>query len=144
MVGINIIDIALKILNHGGLMKEINKTNIVLICNNLNPSSPMEFRPISLRNIVYKQISKLMMNRFKCVMSHLISRSQSSFLAGRSICDIIIVVYEVSPPMLVKTTESIDFVGVKVDMSKVYDRVEWLFIKRILSMCVFDFLQLVY
>ena len=45
------------------------------------------FRPISLCNVTYKIISKIMVNKLKLLMAKLISQYQNAFIQGRNIFD---------------------------------------------------------
>ncbi|XP_071920779.1 uncharacterized protein [Coffea arabica] len=64
----------------GNLLKSINETIIFLIPKVDNPVMLTNFRPISLSNVLYKTISKLLANRLKKVLKHCISPSQSAFV----------------------------------------------------------------
>jgi hypothetical protein len=57
--------------NH--LLKERNHTFIGLIPKRLGPFSINHFRPISVCNIIYKIISKILANRFKVLLHPFIS-----------------------------------------------------------------------
>ena len=71
--------------NH--LLKEQNKTFIALIPKQLGASSVHQFRSISLCNIIYKIISKILANRFKNLLHLLISPYQSAFMPSKNIQD---------------------------------------------------------
>lgn len=55
------------------MLKEINHSFIALIPNGNNAASVKQFRPITLCNVLYKIITKLLTNRLKQVLNKLIS-----------------------------------------------------------------------
>lgn len=75
----------LHILNDGGSVRGLNSTNIALIPKVKRPVSAADFRPISLCNISYKIVAKILANRLKVVLNSIISESQSAFVPGRLI-----------------------------------------------------------
>jgi hypothetical protein len=69
------------------LLREQNHTFITLVPKKLGPSMVHHFHPISLCNIIYKIISKLLANRLKPLLSKFISPFQTAFVSGRHIQD---------------------------------------------------------
>jgi hypothetical protein len=63
----------LSTLNSGVLPSFLNRTNIALISKIKNSVSVIDFRPISLCNVMYKMISKILANRLKRILPHIIS-----------------------------------------------------------------------
>lgn len=63
----------LHFLNGGEFDRAINSTHIVLIPKVSSPSRVTEFRPISLCNVLYKIIAKVLANRLKKVLPLVIS-----------------------------------------------------------------------
>ena len=93
-IGTDVIRYCLSILNEGVSMTNINKTHIVLIPKIKDPRIITQYRPISLCNVIYKLVSKVLVNRLKIVLSKCISGSQSAFVPGRLIIDNVLVAYE--------------------------------------------------
>lgn len=69
----------------GKLDDQLKSMNIALIPKKPNPVLMMDLCPISLCNVVYKIISKVLANTFKKVIDSIISDSQSAFIPGRLI-----------------------------------------------------------
>lgn len=115
-----------------------NETFIVLIPKNSNPSKIKDLRPISLCNMVYKLIAKVIMNRLKVILPDIISPNQSAFVPGRLISDNILLAYELTHFLQRKRSGTSGYAAVKLDMSKAYDRVEWPFLKGMMEKLGFD------
>ena len=115
------------------MLPDLNHTNIVLIPKVKNPEKMSEFRPISLCNVIYKVISKVLANRLKQVLLDIISPTQSAFVPGRLITDNIIVAYEVLHSMYARKKGKTGALALKLDVSKAYDQVEWLFLQGIMQ-----------
>lgn len=133
IIGPEVTSTILDILNNGIDFADINKTNLVLIPKKKSPSSPLDSRPISLCNVVYNILSKVLVNRLKYVMPSLVSDTQKAFVHDRSIFDNILVAHEVARSMKRKRSGHVGFVGVKLDMSKAYDCIEWVYVTSMLA-----------
>ncbi|XP_059451003.1 uncharacterized protein LOC132181787 [Corylus avellana] len=132
LLGPEVCNAVLFSLNSGVMNKELNSTYITLIPKSNNPLSVSDYRPISLCNVLYKLISKVLANRLKEVLPAIISPYQSAFIPGRLITDNILAAYETLHTMQSRMYGKNGFMAVKLDMSKAYDRVEWVFLEAVM------------
>lgn len=79
-------------MNEGSMDPNLNSTYIALIPKICNLFYVTEFRPISLCNVIYKLVSKVLVNRLKPYMDLIISSPQSAFIPDMIITDNIIVI----------------------------------------------------
>ena len=131
IVGLHVTDAVLDCLNSGRLLKSVNFTNIVLIPKIKALVNMSHFRPISLCNVLYKIISKVLVNRMKNILPAVISDCQSAFVPGRMISDNIIISFEMLHYLKNKRGGKVGQMVAKLDMSKTYDRVEWDYLRAI-------------
>ncbi|KAG7572302.1 Endonuclease/exonuclease/phosphatase superfamily [Arabidopsis suecica] len=131
--------------NTGILEEDMNKTNICLIPKKLKAEKMVDFRPISLCNIVYKVIGKLLASRLKKILPSLISESQEAFVQGRLISDNILIAHELLHALSSSNKCSEEFIAIKTDISKAYDRVEWPFLEKAMQSLGFadEWIQLI-
>lgn len=92
-----------------------------------------DFLPIGLCNVTYKIVTKDMAIRMKEVLNDVISESQSSFIPGRPVSDNIIVGHECLHTLGGYKSGREGFAALKLDMSKAYDRVERVFLEKIME-----------
>ncbi|XP_020672498.1 uncharacterized protein LOC110092330 [Dendrobium catenatum] len=103
----------------GDMPKGAKATAITLIPKGSHASSISDFRPISLCNVFYKIMAKLIANRLKPILPLIIHDSQASFIANRQSMDNIILSNE-----LLKVFKGPQkFFCAKLDIKKAFDSV---------------------
>jgi hypothetical protein len=131
-IGAKVRGAILEFLNGGTLNPTINETFIALIRKTAKATNVVDFRPISLCNVVYKLMAKVLTNRMKLVLPSIISQHQSAFVPGRLITDNILIAFKALHTMNSRMSGKKGFMAVKVDMWKAYDRVEWPFLEAMM------------
>ncbi|KAJ9566332.1 LOW QUALITY PROTEIN: hypothetical protein OSB04_002298 [Centaurea solstitialis] len=119
----------------GHLAKELNHTLICLLPKSPNASTVADYRPIACCSVLYKCISKILVERMKPYLGSLVNRAESAFIPGRRIIDNILMAHELvvgyhlnmGPPRC----------AFKIDLRKAYDMVDWDFLLNILIGCGF-------
>jgi hypothetical protein len=91
-----------------------------------------QFRPISLCNISYKIISKILANRLKSTLHKIISLLQSAFVPKRRIQDNSIIAHELLHSFNLKRGKC-GLMFLKMDMEKAFDKMEWKLILSIMQ-----------
>ncbi|KAL0455531.1 UNVERIFIED_CONTAM: hypothetical protein Slati_0892300 [Sesamum latifolium] len=122
IVGEEVTRAILDFFNNGKLLRQVNATLLVLIPKVQALTHVTDFGPISCCNVLYKVITKIIVQRLSSVLDRLISPSQNAFVPGRSIGDNILLAQELFtgynqqhlPPRC----------ALKVDLHKAYDTVE--------------------
>lgn len=123
----------MSVLNGGNIPDGWNDTTVVLIPKVTDPQRLKDLRPISLYNVLYKIISKVLANRLKVFLNDIISPNQSAFVPGRLITDNVLVAYEMTHYLQNRRRGVDGYLALKLDMSKAYDRVEWDFLEAMLT-----------
>ncbi|KAA3485034.1 reverse transcriptase [Gossypium australe] len=76
-------------------------------------------------SVICKIVAKVLVNRMKGVMDSCIDKSQSVFVPSRLIYDNVLLAYEILHTFRQKLVGNKGFLALKLDMSKAYNRVEW-------------------
>ena len=114
----------------GHLPSLYGQTKLVLLPKVPNLDKPTDFRPISNCNVIYKCITKLLCNRLKEVLSHIINTGQGAFVKGRELLFNVMLCQDIMRGYHKKYTPLNCII--KVDLHKAFDSVNWNFIKEIL------------
>nr|XP_016450378.1 PREDICTED: uncharacterized protein LOC107775192 [Nicotiana tabacum] len=113
------------------LPKSVTHTNLVLLPKKKEVMTFADMRPISLRNFVNKIFSKVIHERLVEFLPNLISQEQAGFVKGRSIVENVLLTQEIITDIRLRTKAGPNVV-IKLDMTKAYDRLSWLFLTKML------------
>jgi hypothetical protein len=119
----------------GKVIGAINSTFLTLIPKSDIPTTFGDFRPISLCNLCYKLISKIIATRIKPFLSRILSIEQLGFLKGRQILDAIDTAQECLHNIKAKKSKAIIL---KLDLKKAFDCIDWDFIRLVLVQTGFN------
>eukprot|EP00253_Pinus_taeda_P017644 PITA_17644 len=97
--------------------------------------TPDRFRPIALYNVVYKIISKVVANGLKHLLPNLVLVEQSGYVEGRQILNNIIQAHEVVHSLTINRKAGMIM---QLDIDKAYDKLNWTYIRKVLSAFGFD------
>jgi len=95
-----------------------------------------QFRPISLCDVIYKLITKVLVNRLQPFLDSLIGPLQCSFVPGRGTSDNALIAQKIMHFMHSSKSKQ-GSLAAKIDLEKAYDRVEWDFLQA--TLMEFDF-----
>lgn len=114
----------------GIMPKEVNSSLIILIPKSQNSTSFNHFKPISLCNVAYKIISKILVAKLKPLLHNLISPHQSAFLQGRWIIENQVIVQEMMHNLKTRKVKT-GLMAIKLDLQEAYNRVNWDFLRTV-------------
>jgi hypothetical protein len=129
LVGDDLLGMVEESRQNGEVIKSLNSTFIVLIPKANNPASFGDYRPISLCNLCYKIIAKLLANRLRSILSKGLAEEQLGFLHGRQILDAVGTTQECLHNIKSKNHKALIL---KLDLRKAYDLINWEFLRMIL------------
>ncbi|XP_042952150.1 uncharacterized protein LOC122289238 [Carya illinoinensis] len=138
ITGKEVSSFVLNILNNAGSLEGVNDTYIIMIPKIKNPTKVSDYKLISLCNVIYKVVAKVLSNLLKIMLPDIISVNQSAFVPCRAITDNIMVAYETLHSMSTRIQGRPAYIALKLNMSKAYDRVEWDFLSAVMCKMGFD------
>ena len=124
--------VVISILNGHDIPPKLNQTLVTLIPKRPKPNKISNFHPISLRNVIYKSITKVISNKLKPLLPSIISDTQGAFVQVRLIADNILTAFEVLHAMRVNRATK-GWMAPKLDVSKAFDHVKLSFLSNIMS-----------
>eukprot|EP00253_Pinus_taeda_P035564 PITA_35564 len=136
LIGSEITDVIEESRLKGEVYRPFNATFTALIPKKDDPGNFEDFRPISLCNCIYKIIAKVIAIQIFPFLSKNISMEQFRFLDGRQIHEAIGVAQEVIHSVRQKKKKG---AVLKIDLSKAYDRVNWLYLRMMLTHLGFNY-----
>lgn len=108
-------------LNGGEIPEGICDILIILLSKTAALEQISQFRLISLCNVTFKIITKILVNRMKLVLPKLVSPMQSNFILGRQLNGNVVVLQEIIHSMR-NHSGWIGWMVLKIDLEKAYDR----------------------
>eukprot|EP00253_Pinus_taeda_P010854 PITA_10854 len=108
----------------------IKSSHLALIPKDPNPQSFDRFRPISLCNVSYKIITKILANRLKNILPSIISENQGGFVPRRHITNNVILIQEAIHSSISRNERGMI---IKLDMANAFDRVNHSFLQEVLK-----------
>lgn len=121
-----------RILTKGELPEGLAEALVVLISKMDKPSYISQFCPISLCNVLFKLITKTIVNRLKQIMTNIVSPNQCSFVPVCHITDNVIVCQELVHLVRNKHGRK-GSMNIKVDLKKAHYRLKKGFILETLN-----------
>lgn len=108
----------------------VNNTSIVMIPKLAHSVDFKDFCPINLCNVIYKIVSKCLVNRLRPLLSELISENESAFISGRVIFDNASIAFECMHFIDSVRNKYTLFCAYTLDLSKAYDCIDLVFLEK--------------
>jgi hypothetical protein len=116
----------------GKMLAKVNDTSTVLILKTEKPELLKDYGPISLCNVIYKIVSKCLVNRLRPLLVEVITPTQSAFIPGWMITDNALIAFEFLHAIQSGNYRNKRFGAFKIDLTKAYGRVDWTYLKGVL------------
>ena len=117
---------------HKGVLdvRRLNYGVITLVPKVQNANTIKQYRPICLLNVDYKDITKVLTNRFSPLAHKVIGDNQTGFMKGRNILEGVVILHEVVHELKSSRKKGIIL---KIDFEKAYDKVRWAFLEEVMT-----------
>ena len=132
VVGRSVMEEVKKVFLLKKVSKFLNSTLISLIPKIPSLETLSNYYPISLCNMVYKIVLKVIVARLRPLLDQVISPLQTAFISGRRGTDNAILVQELIH-FVSRKKGKVGYMAIKIDLEKAYDKLEWSFIKEMLT-----------
>lgn len=130
IIGEGVTNAILQVFRIGKLLKQINSIMITLIPKVAEPQLASQSRPISCYNVLYKCISKMICQRLRKALTHVISNNHAAFVEGRSLVHNILICYDLMRQYNRQTSPRC---LMKINLKKAYDMISLDFIHEALK-----------
>ena len=127
IVGDQLVAAVQSFFREGWLLRELNHTYITLILKVQGAYNFNQFKPISLCNVCYKVILKIIVFRLRPLLNKMIDTTQVTFIPDRNIAKNMILAQEIVHNFRTMRKKK-GCIGLKIDFQKAYDRMEWSFL----------------
>ena len=122
LIAADLTEMLLESLDRGVLPKTVRDGNIILIYKKGDTREVRNYRPITLLNLDYKIMSKVLVARLSEVMDEIVSPQQLGFVPGRVITE---ATHMVKLAQALADEEDEEGILVAADWEKAFDRVSW-------------------
>lgn len=128
-IGTTLLRATLEGIAAGKLHQRFTEGLLVLLAKRGNLRFLVNRRPLTLLNLIYKLVAKAYQLRLTAVLQRFISEDQSAFIKGRTIHHSLFLTNEVLHEASIQDE---DYMYLKLDIVKAFDKIEWPFLLAIL------------